>query len=170
MKQQTADVERRSRREFIGSVLQMSGALLLIQNVPVTAQSKFIHYGDTLVMDTPTIEDTVERYMQIWNLKGLPNIKAALAKWCAKEVSHSDPNRPAKTGMDNLAAVIQNSQEKFAGRELTLVSKVDYHFGSGRYNWRLTQKDGQKFDGTDYFEYDSENLITRIVTFAGVLS
>ena len=170
MKKQTADVERRSRREFIGNVLQMSGALLLIQNVPVNAQSKFINYGDTLVMDTPTVDETVERYMQTWNVKGLPNIRAALEKCCAKEVSHSDPNRPPKTGLDWLASVIQSSQEKFAGRDLALISKADYYFSSGRYNWRLTQKDGQKFDGTDYFEYDSENRITRIVTFAGVLS
>lgn len=170
MKKQTADVESRSRREFIGNVLRTSSALLLVQNVPATVQTKLINCGDALLMNTPTIEETVELYMQTWNVKGLPNIKAALAKCCEKEISHSDPHRPPKTGLDSLAAVIQSSQEKYAGRDLALVSKADYHFGSGRYNWRLTQKDGQKFDGTDYFEYDAENRITRIVTFAGVLS
>ncbi len=170
MKKQTADVEGRSKRKFIGNVLQMSGALLLTRSVPVTAQSKFINHRDILVTDTPTVEEAVECYMQTWNVKGLQNIRTALAKCCAKEISHSDPNRPPKTGLEWLASVIQSSQEKFAGREIALISKVDYHFSSGRYNWRLTQKDGQRFEGTDYFEYDSENRITRIVTFSGVLS
>lgn len=164
------DAERFHRRKFIGSVLQISGVLLITQNISVNAQSKLMNNEKTLMMDTSTINETVKRYLQAWNVKGLQNIRAALAKCCVKEVSHSDPSRPPKIGLDWLASVIQSSQEKFAGREIALISKADYHFNSGRYNWRLTQKDGQRFEGTDYFEYDSKNRITRIVTFAGVLS
>ena len=77
---------------------------------------------------------------------------------------------PPMKGLDGLAAVIQGSQDKMPERKISVTSKVDFHDNSGRYKWLLTKKTGDKSEGLDYFEYNSENRITRIVSFFGVLS
>jgi hypothetical protein len=71
--------------------------------------------------------------------------------------------------LDELAAVIQGSQEKMPDRKIAQTSKVDFHDNSGRYKWVLTKKNGDTSEGLDYFEYNSENRIVRIVSFFGVL-
>jgi hypothetical protein len=170
MKQQTADVERRSRREFIGSILQTSGALLLIQNVPVTAESKSFNYKESLIMNTQTVEESITQYIQAWNEKGLKNIKTALEKCWTADGTYTDSNNPPMKGLDKLAAVIQGSQEKMPERKIARTSRVDFHDNSGRYQWLLTKKNGEKSEGLDYFEFNAENRITRVVSFFGVLS
>jgi len=159
-----------NRRTFIRHTLQVSGALLLSQNVPVIAQSKSLNHKETLIMNTQTVEESIRQYIQAWNEKGLKNIKATLEKCWTDNGTYTDPNNPPMKGLDGLAAVIQGSQDKMPERKISQTSKVDFRHNSGRYQWLLTKKNGDTSEGLDYFEYNSENRITRIVSFFGVLS
>ena len=102
--------------------------------------------------------------------KDSKTIKAALEKCWTADGTYTDPSNPPIKGLDKIAAVIQGSQDKMPERWISLTSKVDFHDNSNRYKWLLTKKNGDKSEGMDYFEYDSENRITRIVSFFGVLS
>lgn len=159
-----------NRRTFIRHTLQVSGALLLSQNVPVIAQSKSLNHKETLIMNTQTVEESVRQYIQAWNEKGLKNIKAALEKCWTADSTYADPNNLPTKGPDGLAAVIQGSQDKMPERKFSQMSKADFHHNSGRFKWLLTQKNGETTEGLDYFEYNSENRITRIIGFFGILS
>ena len=118
-------------------------------------------------METQTVEKSIELYFEAWNKKGVENIKAALEKCWIADGSYTDPRYEPMRGLDKLAEVLQASQDKFPGRILEVASKIDYHHGSGRYVWRFTQPGGATLEGVDYFEFNSENRITRLVSFFG---
>lgn len=158
-----------NRRTFIRNTLRVSGALLLSQNVPIVAESKSLNYEETLIMNAQTIEESIRQYNQAWNEKGLQNMKAALKKCWTADSTYADPNNAPTEGFDGLAGLIQKSWDSTPDRKFTQISKADVHHNSGRFKWLLTKKDGTMTEGLDYFEYDSENRITRIVGFFGVL-
>lgn len=119
-------------------------------------------------METQTVEKTVESYIEAWNKEGIENIKAALEKCWIAGGSYTDPRyEQPLIGLDKLAKVLQDSQDKFPGRKIEIVSKIDSHHGSGRYIWRFSQPNGTTSEGLDYFEYEAENRITRLVSFFG---
>ena len=95
-------------------------------------------------------------------------MKAALEKCWTSDSTYADPNNLPTRGFDGLAALIQSSWDNMPERKFTQLSKVDFHHNSGRFKWLLTMKDGSTKEGLDYFEYDSENRITRIVGFFGI--
>jgi hypothetical protein len=159
-----------SRRTFLRNTVQAGGILLLSQYVPIVGESKSLSYEDTLIVKTQTVEETITQYIQAWNEKGVEKIKAALGKCWVDDGTYTDPNNPPTKGFNGLAAVIQSSWDKMPERKFSQISKADFHHNSGRFKWLVTRKDGSKTEGLDYFEYDSENRITRIVGFSGVLS
>lgn len=121
-------------------------------------------------MSKQTIEESIEQYVAAWNEKGTENIKAALEKCWTDDSTYADPNNAPTKGLDSLAMLIGRSHEQMPGRRFSPLSKPEFHHGSGCFKWRLTKKDGEARDGLDYFEYDSENRITRIVGFFEILS
>jgi hypothetical protein len=164
------NIKSYNRRGLISHALQIvGGTLLLSLNIPIVAESKSLNYEETLIMNAQTVEESITLYIQAWNEKGLKNIKAALEKCWTADGTYTDPNNPPIKGLDELAAVIQGSQEKMPDRKIAQTSKVDFHDNSGRYKWVLTKKNGDTSEGLDYFEYNSENRIVRIVSFFGVL-
>ena len=118
-------------------------------------------------METQTVEKTIELYIEAWNKEGVENIKATLEKCWIAGGSYTDPHHEPTIGLDNLAQILQDSQDKYPGRKIEVGSKVDYHHGSGRYIWRFSQPNGRSAEGLDYFDYDAENRITRLVSFSG---
>ena len=164
------NAKRYNRRTFLRNALQAGSAFLLIQNFPVGVESKSLNHEEILFMNTQTVEESITQYIQAWNEKGLKNIKTALEKCWTNNGTYTDPSNPPLKGLDELAAVIHGSQEKMPERKIKLTTKIDFHDNSGRYKWLLTKKNGDTGEGFDYFEYDSENRITRIVSFFGVLS
>lgn len=159
-----------NRRSFIRNTLQAGSTLLLVQNVGVFAESESLNYEETLIMNAQTVEESIKQYIVDQSEKGVKNIKVALEKCWTADGTYTDPSNPPIKGLDGLAAVIQGSQDKMPDRKISLTSKVDFQDNSGRYKWLLAKKNGNKSEGLDCFEYDSENRIARIVSFFGVLS
>lgn len=121
-------------------------------------------------MNTQTIEDSIKQYIWAWNEKDPKKIEAALKKCWAADGIYTDPRSAPMKWTDGLVAIIEKSQATLPGRKINQTSKVDVHHGSGRYKWDLIKKDDERSEGLDYFEFDSDNRITRIVSFFGVLS
>ena len=120
-------------------------------------------------MNTLSLEESVKLYAQAWNEEGLENIKAALEKCWTAESTYIDPQNPLTKGADELAALIQTSEDKMPGRKFRQLSEPDFHNHSGRFKWLLTRKDGTTREGFDYFEYNDNHQITRIVGFFGAI-
>jgi len=121
-------------------------------------------------MNTPTVEESIEQYIAVWNVKGAENIKAALEKCWTADSTYSDANNAPVKGFDALAELIKRAQERSPEGVYSQTSPPDFHHGSGCFKWRLTKRDGETFDGLDYFEYNSENEIVRIIAFIGIFS
>lgn len=121
-------------------------------------------------MSPQTVEESIEQYVAVWNEKGAENIKAALEKCWMADSTYADANNAPVKGFDRLAELIGRAQERSPGILDSQTSPPDFHHGSGCFKWRLTKKDGETFDGLDYFEYDSENKIVRVVAFISILT
>lgn len=117
-------------------------------------------------MNPQPLEETIRRYFQAWNQTGLDAIKATLRLSWVAEGTYTDPHNDP-TGIDGLAAVIDHSRQESPEQIVTLTSRVDQHHGSGRYTWVLTKPNGVKTEGLDYFEYNADHQITRLVSFFG---
>lgn len=112
-----------------------------------------------------SVEQSIKQYVRAWNEKGVENIKAALEKCWTADTIFTDPKHPTVKGLDALVKAIQASQTAMPGRILSQTSKADFHHNSGTYQWVLTQKNGTTAKGSTYFEYNSENKLTRVVAF-----
>lgn len=121
-------------------------------------------------MNTQTVEESIAQYIRAWDEKDPKKIEAALEKCWAADGTYADRRYAQMKWTNGLVAVIEKSQKEMPDRKITQTSKVDVHHNSGRYKWDLVKKNGEKSEGLDYFEFDSENRITRIVSFFGVLS
>ena len=119
-------------------------------------------------MKTQTVEESIEQYVAVWNVKGVENIKAALEKCWTADSTYADQNNAPVKGFDALAELIGRAQERSPKGIYSQTSPPDFHHGSGCFKWRLTKRDGETLDGLDYFEYNSENKIVRIVGFIGI--
>jgi hypothetical protein len=117
-----------------------------------------------------TIENAIYQYTNAWNQEDPITIKAALYRCWTEDSSYTDPQNPLITGRDALANLIYSSYEPMPGRTFRLLSQVDYHNGSGRFRWELIQPGQEVQEGMDYFEYNGQNQITRIVGFFGAFS
>ncbi len=117
-----------------------------------------------------TIEESIRQYTDAWNQADTTTIKVALYHCWTDESSYVDPKNPLITGSESLANLVYGSYETMPGRTFRLLSKVDYHNGSGRFKWELIQPGQEAQEGMDYFEYNEQNQITRIVGFFGALS
>ena len=161
--------ERISRREYIGKLLQIGGVLLIGGNTFITAESKSLNFERTLIMSKQTIKESVTQYVTAWNISGAEKIKTALGKCWTADSTYADPNNAPVKGQDGLTKLIEFAQKQTPGGQFSQMSEPEFHHGSGCFKWRLTKKDGSARDGLDYFEYDSENRITRIVGFFEIL-
>ena len=120
-------------------------------------------------MNTQSLNESIERYFQAWNQTGIATIDATLQLCWVAGGTYIDPLN-ALTGVDGLAAIIQQTQEGSPGRVVTLTSRVDHYHSNGRYTWAFTKPNGDKTEGFDYIEYDVDNRITRLVSFFGGMS
>ena len=114
-----------------------------------------------------TVEESVQQYAAAWNVVGVENIKAALEKCWTAESTYVDPQNGPVKGFDGLAELINGSYADMPGRVLRNVTSADFHNHSGRFLWDLTLANGDVIDGQDYFEYNEQNQVTRIVGFFG---
>jgi hypothetical protein len=114
-----------------------------------------------------TIEDSITQYAEAWNVAGTENIKAALKDCWTPESTYYDPQNELVTGLNGLADLIDSFHQQAPGHRLYQTSKVDAHHYCGRFLWENVDPNGKKIVGMDYFEFNDQNQVTRIVGFFG---
>ncbi|HEY0177176.1 MAG TPA: nuclear transport factor 2 family protein [Pedobacter sp.] len=112
----------------------------------------------------PSVEEMIEKYVAAWNLKGLEEFKAAFAQCWADNATYTDPNFALVRGVNGIAELARASLEKVPVRTFHVLTRPDYHHNVGRYTWKVDLP-GETREGFDYFEFNEENKITRLVSF-----
>jgi hypothetical protein len=112
----------------------------------------------------PSIEEMIEKYVASWNNNNLREFKAAFAECWAADATYTDPNFELVKGVEGIAGLAQSSLEKIPIRKFNVITKPEYHHNVGRYNWNVVLPEEIK-EGFDYFEFNDEHKITRIVSF-----
>jgi hypothetical protein len=112
-----------------------------------------------------SVEDSVAQYTLAWNEKGQADIRAAIEKCCDVNVSYIDAHTPLVRGIDGITALIVKSYEQMPVRTFVLPAPPECHNNLGRYRWLLLKPGETDHEGMDFFEYNEENKITRIVGF-----
>lgn len=115
-----------------------------------------------------SIEETIEIYVAAWNEKGLAEYKTAFARCWAPDAIYTDPNFALVKGLDGIAELADKSLDLFPTRTFYVLTTPDYHHKVGRYTWKVVLPEETR-EGFDYFEFNDENMITRIVSFFGPL-
>ncbi|NCD70700.1 nuclear transport factor 2 family protein [Mucilaginibacter agri] len=110
-----------------------------------------------------SVEEMIEKYVSSWNEQGLEQYKAAFATCWAEDATYTDPDYDLK-GVNAIAELAQFSLERIPSRTFSVLTKPEYHHHVGRYNWQVHLPEGTK-DGFDYFEFNDDFKITRIVSF-----
>lgn len=116
----------------------------------------------------PSVEEMIKQYVAAWNEKGLAEFKAAFAPCWAADATYTDPNFALVKGVDGIAELANTSLEKIPVRKFHVLASPDYHHNAGRYTWKVDLPEETK-EGFDYFEFNEENQITRLVSFFGPL-
>jgi hypothetical protein len=110
-----------------------------------------------------SVEEMIEKYVNAWNNKTLEEYTAAFAECWAPEATYTDPNFEVK-GVDGIAELANVSLERSPVRKFSVFTQPEYHHNVGRYNWQVELPKETKA-GFDYFEFNDEYKITRIVSF-----
>ncbi|TWI94780.1 SnoaL-like protein [Mucilaginibacter frigoritolerans] len=112
----------------------------------------------------PSVEEMIERYVAAWNGKGLDQFKADFAECWAADATYTDPNFELVKGVNGIAELAQTSLERAPIRTFSILTQPEYHHHVGRYNWQVQLPEETK-QGFDYFEFNDQHQITRIVSF-----
>jgi hypothetical protein len=104
-----------------------------------------------------TVEECISQYTDAWNQQDPVTIKAALCSCWTDASSYTDPQNSLIIGPEALANLIYNSYQPMPGRSFRVLSQINYHNGSGRFKWELTQPSQEAQEGMDYFEYNGQN-------------
>lgn len=116
-------------------------------------------------MKQSKIERNISLYVAAWNVEDLDTIKLAITEFWTDESTYMDDKTPEIKGIDALANLIHKSYEKLPGRRFSQLTNPDIFNDTGRYTWMLHKKDETTHAGMDFFEFNSEGYITRIVGF-----
>jgi len=111
------------------------------------------------------IEETIITYTNAWNEPDREAIKEKISKCWAPDGIYTDNITDAIRGYDAIADFIFSSYEHLGPRKFHVLATPETHHQNGRFNWLAVREDGYPFQGMDFFEFDSENRITRIVGF-----
>lgn len=111
-----------------------------------------------------SVEEMITRYVTAWNNSGLEEFKAAFAECWAPEGIYTDPAYALVEGVDGIAGLAQISLQNIPVRTFSVATPPEYHHNVGRYNWKL-ELPGETKGGFDYFEFNDDYKITRIVSF-----
>jgi SnoaL-like domain len=108
----------------------------------------------------------VHRYHTVWTEVDVETRLGTLGEIWADEGVYLDPDVPdGVVGREALSALIDASVAQFPGLDIAATSDVAVLGDRAWYRWRATTRDGETFDGTDFFEFDAEGRIQRLTDF-----
>jgi len=110
-----------------------------------------------------SVEEMIEQYVSAWNENNLEAYTREFSKCWAEDAVYVDPFSE-NIGVSGISNFAQKSFEIIPSRKFKVLEKPDYHHKFGRYAWEV-QFSGETNVGFDYFEFDGDFKITRLVSF-----
>jgi len=111
------------------------------------------------------IEATILTYTSAWNETEREAILEKISRRLAPGVTYTDPLTDTITGPEAVADLIISSYAQMGPRTFQVLAEPQAHHQCGRFRWLAIRTEGYPVEGMDFFEFDSENRITRIVGF-----
>src|SRR4051812_21874770 len=111
------------------------------------------------------IEETILTYTSAWNETERGAVVEKISQCWAPAATYTDPLTDTITGHEAIADLIISSYEQMGQRTFKVLVGPQTHHRSGRFRWLAIRPEGYPIEGMDYFEFDGENRITRIVGF-----
>lgn len=111
------------------------------------------------------IEETILTYTSAWNETEREAIKELIRRCWAPEATFTDRLTDTITGQNAITDLIISSYEQMGPRTFKVLGEPVTHHNNGRFHWLAIRPEGYPIAGMDYFEFDSDNRITRIVGF-----
>lgn len=111
------------------------------------------------------INEVILTYTSAWNETEPEAILEKISKCWAPAGTYTDRLTDTITGPDAITNLIISSYEQMGPRKFQVLAEPQVHHQCGRFRWLAIRPEGYPVEGMDYFEFDSENRITRIVGF-----
>jgi len=111
------------------------------------------------------IEDTILVYTSAWNETERGSILEKISQCWAPAGTYTDRLTDTITGREAIADLIISSYEQMGPRTFKVLAGPQTHHQSGRFRWLAIRPEGYPIEGMDYFEFDGEGRITKIVGF-----
>ncbi|MEO3407877.1 isomerase [Mucilaginibacter sp. CAU 1740] len=111
------------------------------------------------------IEETILTYTSAWNETEHDAILAKIKKCWSPEGTYTDKITDTITGQDAITNLIISSYGQMGPRTFKVLGEPNTHHQSGRFRWLAIRPEGYPVEGMDYFEFDEQYRITKIVGF-----
>ena len=122
--------------------------------------------GDLCVMEnSKSIEEIILIYTSAWNESEREAIREKIDQCWSVEATYTDKLTDTITGREAITNLIISSYNQMGPRTFKVLAEPATHHRSGRFRWLVTRPEGYPAEGMDYFEFDEQNRITRIVGF-----
>lgn len=115
-----------------------------------------------------SVEEMIAKYVAAWNEKTLEDYKTSFAECWAADATYIDPNFENIIGVNGIAGLAFASLDSIPVRTFNIINMPNYHHNVGRYAWNVILPEETK-EGFDYFEFNEDYQITRLVSFFGPL-
>jgi hypothetical protein len=122
--------------------------------------------GDLWFMENKkSIEEIILIYTSAWNETERESIREKIDQCWSAEGTYTDKLTDTIAGRDAITDLIMSSYGQMGPRTFQVLAEPVTHHSSGRFSWLVTRPEGYPAEGMDYFEFDEQNHITRIVGF-----
>lgn len=113
-----------------------------------------------------TINETIANYIAAWNETDADKRRAIIARTWMEDGGYLDAHREG-TGHDAINAMIDATQDRFAGYRFRLASGIEAHHGRVRFSWTAggTPEAPLFFAGTDFATFASDGRFRMVTGF-----
>jgi hypothetical protein len=112
-----------------------------------------------------SIAETILIYTSAWNETEREAVREKIDQCWSAEGTYTDKLTDTITGPDAITELIIGSHVQMGPRTFKVLDEPETHHQSGRFHWLAIRPEGYPIPGMDYFEFDEQNRITRIVGF-----
>jgi hypothetical protein len=111
-----------------------------------------------------SVEEMIAQYVSAWNETTLEGYQREFAKCYAADAVYTDPYSEHITGVDGIVDFAYKSLAIVPERIFTVAEQPAYHHHVGKYIWKV-EAPAVTNTGYDYFEFNDQFQITRLVSF-----
>ncbi|WP_133554323.1 isomerase [Pedobacter duraquae] len=110
-----------------------------------------------------SVEKMIDQYILAWNQTGLESYSLEFEKCWGSNALYSD-QYSEHTGVQGIADFADQSLKFAPDRKFSVLEIPECHHTYGRYAWKV-ETGGKTNVGYDYFEFNAEFKITKLISF-----